>query len=216
MWISTTSRSMWALLFQHHIPPLEPTQLQPSSNPAPLYSCSFTPLAVFFVSFQLIPPDENLVGHFKAPARGLTALDLTVSDSLLVLWSLSSSLKGLLQPIYSNPLFGVQLDQKGTLCNPKDRGGMMNTGTLSWCTASFLFFFFFNRIPVSFQRLSNTAAFPSTRRLQPAIRKTHFVITILKVCHALYWIATLSLPNLNKVTNSEPKPEQVEFCKKSV
>lgn len=104
---------------------------QPSSNPARLYSRSFTPLAVFFFCFQLIPPDENLVGHFKASARGLTALDLTVSDLLLVLWSLSPSLKGLLQPIYSNPLFGVQLDQKGTQCNPKDRGGMMNTGTLS-------------------------------------------------------------------------------------
>lgn len=123
-----TSRSMWALHFQQRIPPLEPTQ----SNPAPLYSCSFTPLAVFFVSFQLIPQDEILVGHFKASARGLTALDLTVSDSLLVLWSLSPGLKGLLQPIYSNPLFGVQLDQRGTQCNPKDSGGMINTGTLTW------------------------------------------------------------------------------------
>lgn len=97
------------------------------ANSARLYSRSFTPLAVFFLSFQLIPPDENLVGHFKASARGLTALDLTVSDSLLVLWSLSQSLKGLLQPIYSNPLFRVQLDQKGTQCNPKDRGRMENT-----------------------------------------------------------------------------------------
>lgn len=94
------------------------------ANSARLYSRSFTPLAVFSLSFQLIPPDENLIGHFKASARGLTALDLTVSDSLLVLWSLSQSLKGLLQPIYSNPLFRVQLDQKGTQCNPKDRGRM--------------------------------------------------------------------------------------------
>lgn len=101
------------------------------ANPARLYSWSFTPLAVFFFSFQLIPPDENLVGHFKASARGLTAMDLTVPDALLVLWSLNPSLKGLLQPIYSNPLFRVQLDQKGTQCNPNDRGRLMNTGTSS-------------------------------------------------------------------------------------
>lgn len=75
-------------------------------------------------SLHLIPPDENLIAHFKASALGLTTLDLTVSDLLLVLWSLSQSLKGLLQPSSNNPLCRVQLYQIGTQANPTDRGGM--------------------------------------------------------------------------------------------
>lgn len=144
------------------------------ANPARLYSWSFTPLAVFFFSFQLIPPDENLVGHFKASARGLTAMDLTVPDALLVLWSLNPSLKGLLQPIYSNPLFRVQLDQKGTQCNPNDRGRLMNTGTLSWCIASWgssAIFGQFGEITLCLNsQIPRTAASASTG----CLHETHF------------------------------------------
>lgn len=92
---------------------VKPTSTASEAKTACLFSWSFAPLAVFFFSLHLIPPDENLIDHFKASALGLTTLDLTVSDLLLVLWSLRQSLKGPLQPSSSNPLCRVQLDQKG-------------------------------------------------------------------------------------------------------
>lgn len=99
------------------------------TNLCSLGSLSLHALHFLLPSFHphLIPPDENLVGHIKASALGPAALDLRESDLLLVLWSLSqNSLKGRLQPSSNNPLLSTQVEQKGTQCNPVDRGRIEN------------------------------------------------------------------------------------------
>lgn len=102
-----------------------------------------------------------------------------MSDLLLVLWSLSHSLKGLLQPSSNNPLCRVQLDQRGTQSNPTDG--------VAWGTHS-------NHITLHHHCMRQPEApFVTTVRTNPPLL-LHFVFNmLLYTAHAavqLFWYNT--------------------------
>lgn len=97
--------------------------LQLGASAACLFSWSIAPLAGLFSSSIWSLQMRISQPTSKHLPLAFTSLDLTVSDLLLVLWSLSHSLKGLLQPSSNNPLCRFQLDPTEIQSYPTDRRG---------------------------------------------------------------------------------------------
>lgn len=109
-----------------------------------------------------------------------------MSDLLLVLWSLSHSLKGLLQPSSNNPLCRVQLDQRGTQSNPTDR--------MAWGTHS-------NHITLHHCMRQPEAPFVTTVRTKHPLL-LHFVFNMLlytctSSCTTILVQHSFACPNVN-------------------